>query len=177
MDSIKDRLQFRIGATEDSGDICALVNSVYRGENSKKGWTTEADLLDGIRITTEKVNEILQTENHAILLMLLNKKIIGCVHLQKKKSKCHLGMLSVDVDFQNKGIGKILITKSEDYAKTVFDCDEMEMKVIGQRTELVEYYQRRGYILTGEKEDFVMGKHFGALKVKDLYFVYMVKKL
>jgi ribosomal protein S18 acetylase RimI-like enzyme len=177
MNSIKDRLQFRIAATEDSGDISGLVNSVYRGENSKKGWTTEADLLDGIRITTEKINEIVLSVDNVILFMLLDNKIIGCVHLQKKNNKCHLGMLSVDVDFQNKGVGKILIGKSEDYAKNEFGCDEMEMKVIGHRTELVEYYQRRGYILTGQKEDFVLNAHFGNPKTKDLYFEYLVKQL
>ncbi len=177
MDSIKNRLQFRTAKIEDSDNICVLVNSVYRGENAKKGWTTEAELLDGVRITTEKINEIIKTENHIILLILLENKTIGCVYLQKKNNKCHLGMLSVNVDFQNKGIGKILIDKSEDYAKNEFLCDEMEMKVIGQRTELVEYYQRRGYILTGQKENFVMGKHFGELKVKDLYFAYLIKSL
>ena len=36
-----------------------LVNSAYRGDSSKKGWTTEADLLDGSRTDEDAINEFL----------------------------------------------------------------------------------------------------------------------
>jgi len=169
--------KFRNAAIEDSQFICDLVNSVYRGENAKKGWTTESDLLDGIRINTEKVQEIISSEKNVILLILTTDKIIGCVHLEKNGSKCHLGMLSVDVNYQNGGLGKILMDKSEEYAKNEFKCDMMEMKVIGQRTELVEYYIRRGYFKTGGREPFILNSHFGKPKTDNLYFEYLIKKI
>jgi len=171
-------LKFRTATDDDAESIANLVNSVYRGEGAKKGWTTEADLLDGIRITIEKVNEIINAPGNVILLALINNKIAGCVHLEKKKSRrCHLGMLSVDVNYQNRKIGRALMDKSEDYAKNVFGSSVMEMKVIGQRRELIDYYLRRGYKITGDKEPFIVNFHFGEPKVKDLYFVYMVKEL
>ena len=170
--------EFRPAKISDAESITQLVNSVYRGENAKKGWTTEADLLGGIRITAQRVEELINLSNSVILLALIENIITGCVHLEKKKNgRCHLGMLSVDVNYQNRKLGRALMDKSEEYAREVFGCNEMEMKVIGQRKELIDYYLRRGYIITGEKEFFTLGKHFGDMKIKDLYFEYLTKKI
>ena len=178
MDKIsEDKFTFRHAEPADSEEICILVNSVYRGENSRKGWTTEADMLDGIRITSERVNELILSNNSIILVVCEDNKIVGCVHLEKHGSKCHLGMLSVDVNYQNQGHGKILMDKSEEYAKNEFKCNMMEMKVIGQRTELIEFYLRRGYIKTGDIEYFTLNTHFGNPKIDNLYFEYFIKKI
>lgn len=174
----KDEIKYRAAELTDAESIAGLVNSVYRGENAKKGWTSEADLLGGIRINEKKVEELINIPDSVILLALIENKIAGCVHLEKKSSgRCHLGMLSVDVNYQNMKLGRALMDQSQEYAKDVFGCAEMEMKVIGQRKELIEYYQRRGYIITGEKEFFELGKHFGDIKIKDFYFEYLTKKL
>jgi ribosomal protein S18 acetylase RimI-like enzyme len=163
--------------SKQAGEINALVNSVYRGENAKKGWTTEADFIEGIRITPEKIKEIIETDNNVIINALDSGKIIGCVHLEKKVNYTLLGMLSVDVNYQNKGIGKILINECERYTKEVYNCDEIRMKVIGRRKELIEYYERRDYYLTGEREEFgAAGDTFGETKEK-LYFEILAKKL
>jgi len=84
-------------------------------------------------------------------------------------------MLSVDVNIQNLGIGKKMMEQSEHYAKNIFKCSEMEMKVIGKRKELIDYYLRRGYHISGEKEPFVLNTHFGKPKSDDLFFIYLVK--
>ncbi len=173
---MQEELEYRIASNDDADNITSLVNSVYRGDNAKKGWTTEAELIDGIRITSERVNEIINTDSNVILLAIINN-IAGCVHLEKIGDKCHLGMLSVDVNIQNLGIGKKMMKQSEHYAKNIFKCSEIEMKVIGQRQELINYYLRRGYHITGEKEPFVLNTHFGKPKSDDLYFMYLVKKL
>src|SRR6266508_3998879 len=100
---INPEIKIRPASLSDSEQLTALVNSVYRGENSKKGWTTEADLLDGIRITKKKIEQLIGTDSNVILIAEFDSKIIGCVHLEKKKNnRCHLGMLSVDVNYQNK---------------------------------------------------------------------------
>jgi ribosomal protein S18 acetylase RimI-like enzyme len=175
---INEELEFRPAANSDSEVITRLVNSVYRGENAKKGWTSEADLLGGIRIDKKAVDELINADNSVILLAFISGKLAGCVHLEKMENgRCHLGMLSVDVNYQNLKFGRSILDKCEDYAKNVFRCNEMEMKVIGQRKELIDYYLRRGYSITGEKEFFELGKHFGDIKVNDLYFEYLIKKL
>ncbi|NOS86449.1 MAG: GNAT family N-acetyltransferase [Ignavibacteria bacterium] len=173
----QNNITFKIASQDDSVNITALVNSVYRGENSKKGWTTEADFLSGIRITEEKVKEIIEGKNDVIILALVEESIIGCVHLENAGSYSYLGMLSVDVNFQDKGIGKLLITECERYTKEVFGLNEIKMKVISRRTELIEYYNRRGYSATSELEEF--GSHgdtFGDTSEK-LYFETLSKNL
>jgi N-acetylglutamate synthase-like GNAT family acetyltransferase len=172
------KLNFPAASTEQSEEITALVNSVYRGDNSRKGWTTEADFLDGIRITEEKVAEIVSAENNVIILAVLDSKIIGCVHLEKKGDYCWLGLLSVDVNCQTYGIGRMLIQTCETFAREKFACNEMKMKVVGIRTELIEYYKRRGYQLTGEREDFKASRDtFGEPKTRKLYFEVLRKRL
>lgn len=177
LNDIIGKIQFKKAKTQQADEITALVNSVYRGENSKKGWTTEAFFLDGIRITAEKVKELINQENSVILIALLNNNIIGSVHLEKENNSCWLGMLSVDVNYQAHGIGKMIIEKCEKYASDEFNCNEMRMKVIGKRRELIEYYLRRGYKPTGEREDFLSsGKTFGDPK-EHLYFEVLSKKI
>lgn len=172
-----NEIKFQIAGLKDAEKITALVNSVYRGENSKKGWTTEADFLSGIRITEVKVKEIIEGKNDVIILALLEGIIIGGVHLENAGSYSYLGMLSVDVYFQDKGIGKILINECERYTKEVLGLSEIRMKVISRRTELIEYYNRRGYSATGELEEFgAQGDTFGDT-VEKLYFETLTKSL
>jgi ribosomal protein S18 acetylase RimI-like enzyme len=170
-------LQFRNAELNDAEDICTLVNSVYRGENSKKGWTTEAYMLDGIRIDIPGVKKITGKKDNVIILVFDEGQLIGCVHLEQKENRCHLGMLSVDVNYQDKGIGKRIMGYSEEFAKNEWKCSIMEMKVIGKRKELIDFYIRRGYKITGESEPFLLNTHFGEPKSSDLYFEYLTKEL
>ena len=149
-------IELKIAAQSDAPAITALVNSVYRGENSKKGWTTEADFLGGIRITEEKIIEIIGSPDDLMILALEEDRIIGCVQLENPPGTnySYFGLLSVDVNYQSKGIGKILINECERYTKEVLGLSEIRMKVINRRKELVEYYERRGYSSTGELEEF-----------------------
>jgi GNAT superfamily N-acetyltransferase len=173
----KNNIVLQIAAQTDADIIALLVNSVYRGENSRKGWTTEADFLEGIRITPEKVREIIAGDNEVIINAVRNEQIIGCVHLENAGEYSYLGMLSVDVNFQAKGIGKLLINECERYTKEVWGLNEVKMKVISRRKELIEYYNRRGYFSTGELEEFgSRGDTFGETKEK-LYFETLSKKL
>jgi len=173
-----EHIVYSIAVPAQAEEICILVNSVYRGENSKKGWTTEAYFLSGIRITAEKIKEIINTDNNVILTAIMNNKIIGCVHLEKTGNFCMLGLLSVSVNHQTFGVGKKIIIKSEEYAIQKFEVNEMRMKVIGRRKELIDYYIRRGYSITGEKEDFKPGPDiYGEPTDGDLYFETLSKKL
>lgn len=97
---------------ENITEITNLVNSAYRGETSKKGWTTEADLLEGNRITESELIEILQDENNTLLIYQENNKIIGTVLLSNRKTELYLGMLTISPELQNSGLGKKIITCS-----------------------------------------------------------------
>ncbi len=63
----------------DAEAIAQLVNSSYRGETSRRGWTTEADILDGLRTTTTEVGKIIKSENAFILIGVLNDEVVATI--------------------------------------------------------------------------------------------------
>ena len=169
-----------IQATSDQAkDITELVNSAYRGESSKKGWTTEADLLGGQRADMESIRTNIDKDNSVILVAENENSgaIEGCVHLEKQEEKCYLGMLTVKPTLQGKGLGKMMLEEAEAFAE-FWDCKKVYMTVIGQRTELIAWYEDKGYKNTGERKPFPYNdERFGVPKVQDLYFVILEKKI
>ena len=164
----------------DLSDVISLnilVNSSYRGEFSKKGWTTEADLLDGLRTDEEALKDMMNDINSVILKCINDEgNIIGCVYLQKQKEKLYLGMLTVSPLFQNKGTGKKLLKAAEQYANEN-ECNSVVMTVISIRYELIEWYERHGYKQTGERKPFNSDTaKFGSPKMH-LEFIVLKKKL
>jgi ribosomal protein S18 acetylase RimI-like enzyme len=157
--------------------IVTLLNIAYRGESSRKGWTTEADLIAG-EVRTD-FNNVLETKRIPGSLFLTynddNGRIIGCVNLQKQESRIYLGMFSVLPDLQGGGIGKKLLQAADEYALSV-GCHSIYMSVISVRSELINWYMRHGYADTGVRkafhEDGLSGKHLQLLE-----FMTLEKKL
>lgn len=140
----------RLATEADVAQLEKLVNSAYRGDGSKQGWTTEADLLGGARVTEGSLLRELGNPDINIYLYLNEDDILeGCVLLQTKGTKLYVGMLTVSPGLQNKGIGKILLKHAENVA-TEKHCTALTMTVITLRTSLIEWYQRHGYQQTGE---------------------------
>jgi len=148
-------------AITDVPELNILVNSAYRGETSKKGWTTEADLLDGLRIDEATLNSYFEDPN---IIILKNTdeagQITGSVYLEVRRPKLYVGMFSVSPLLQGKGVGRNLLSAAESYAKQL-DCPTLTMTVISTRLELISWYERRGFKATGEVEPFHHGVKFG----------------
>ncbi|MEP7107601.1 MAG: GNAT family N-acetyltransferase [Ferruginibacter sp.] len=163
-------------AGDDIEELVNLVNSAYRGESSKKGWTTEANLLDGLR-TDQKSIQALMEKPGAIILSATNesRRIVGCVYLQPKGQQLYLGMLTVAPDLQAKGIGKQLLLAAETWGRKI-NCSSILMSVIDIRHELIDWYQRKGYQSTGEKKPFPPDNAFGIPK-QPLQFIMLEKKI
>ena len=157
-------------------ELVMLVNSAYRGEGSKKGWTTEADLLDGIRTDAESIEQMINKKNAVILQSFNNNDVLqGCVYLEKQKDKMYLGMLTVSPPEQTKGIGKQLLIVAENYANEQ-KCLLVEMTVISVRKELIAWYQKHGYKNTGKTKPFPNDAKFGIPK-QPLEFIIMQKEI
>jgi ribosomal protein S18 acetylase RimI-like enzyme len=153
-----------------------LINSAYRGDSSKKGWTTEADLLDGIRTDVDSLKEMISRSSAIILQSFTEHNLLqGCVYLEKRQNKMYLGMLTVSPMLQAKGIGKQLLIEAEKYAQSQ-ECSLIEMTVISVRTELIEWYKKHGYKDTGEKRPFPNDIKFGIPK-QPLEFIVMQKEI
>ncbi len=161
---------------EDIRAINKLVNSAYRGDSSRKGWTTEADLLDGTRTDENAIKEFFAEKGSTILKFVAEGKIIGCVRLLKHGSQLYLGMFAVDPTVQNKGIGKKILLAAEEEARKQ-KCKSIDMTVISERKELIDWYKRNGYVEVGEKKPMVFDNPSGGIPKKDLYFITLEKIL
>lgn len=163
--------------TEDVPALVALVNSGYRGDSSRQGWTTEADLLGGIRIDEESMTDLIRASGSMVLKATdANGIIQGCVHLQDTENALYLGMLTVSPTLQNAGIGRQLMQAAEEFARTK-NLPAITMTVISVREELIAWYQRRGYADTGERKPFPMNDPRFGLPKQPLEFIVMEKQL
>jgi ribosomal protein S18 acetylase RimI-like enzyme len=147
--------EFRKAEMPEAEFIAALVNSGYRGETSKKGWTTEADLLDGTRTNQADIENMIGQPGSMVLLCTEGADVIGTAHLELRGDECQLGMLVVKPGLQDRGIGRQLMQAAEDTARAAWGVRRITMTVISIRHELIAYYERRGYRRTGRTKPFV----------------------
>ena len=168
-------LSFRMAMLADVASIVALVNAAYRGDSSRAGWTTEADLLNGQRTDADEVSNFILSNESFILLCLDNDELLGCVHLQHAHHVAYLGMLVIRPDMQGHGFGKKLMQAAEEAALKMWGVDKMLMYVITFRHELIAFYERRGYRRTGKVKEFPAETRFGMPKVANLQLELMEK--
>lgn len=162
---------------EDIPALVDLVNSAYRGDYSKRGWTTEADLLKGaLRIDIPVMKQQIDDPDSVILKYTDAGGLIkGCVYLRKREAKIYLGMLTVEPSAQAYGIGKQLLAASEVYAAE-HGFSVIQMTVISERHELIAWYNRHGYFFTGKTKPFTVDERFG-VPVHDLSFIVLEKNV
>jgi ribosomal protein S18 acetylase RimI-like enzyme len=163
-----DMLSFRRATSEDAQAITDLVNSAYRGETSKQGWTTEADLLDGLRTTPLEIKQIISAQDSFFLLCHRDAMLVGSVHIKKQGNQAYIGMFVVRPDIQGVGIGKRLLQKGETLAWDSWEVNSYAMIVITSRHELIAFYERRGYRRTGEFCEFPVNPELWTPKVGGL---------
>jgi ribosomal protein S18 acetylase RimI-like enzyme len=159
---------------EDISVLNTLINSAYRGESSKKGWTTEANLLEGLRTTEEELNETIENAKNTILKFTESNQIVGCVLLIEKEFKLYLGMLTVTPNKQNSGIGKKLLQQAEIHASKL-GLPKIVMTVISVREELINWYNRNGYTDTGAREPFPVSDVHISISEHPLEFIILEK--
>ena len=165
---------------EDIPGLVTLINSAYRGESGKIGWTTESDLLGGQRIADPELRELMQFQDTRLLLVRgESAELLGCVLVKKLNAEtAYLGMLTVNVARQTGGLGKFLVSETEKFARETFGAKLIELTVVGQRDELIAWYERRGYQKTGERRPFPYGdERFGIPLRDDLYFEVLTKSI
>lgn len=164
-----------LASHHDISALVTLINSAYRGEGSKQGWTTEADLIGGLRTDDDHLMEIFNDPDTTFLKFTdETDSIIACVRLQKKADRIYLGMLTVSPKLQSKGIGKQLLTAAEEYARQQ-NCRAIFMTVFSVRPELVAWYERHGYVPTGETIPFEPNEKFEVVMARELVFLVLEK--
>jgi ribosomal protein S18 acetylase RimI-like enzyme len=170
-------MSITIAVTEDIPVLATLMNSAYRGESSKKGWTNEADLIQGeLRTDAPTLAALMDKPGVTFLKYELEKgRITGCVCLEKQEKGLYLGMLTVSPLQQAVGIGSQLVAAAEQFAgENGYPC--IIMSVISIRRELIAWYERRGYVKTGETIPFTPDQRFG-IPTQPLEFAMMKKEI
>ncbi|HKV65031.1 MAG TPA: GNAT family N-acetyltransferase [Rhodanobacteraceae bacterium] len=175
-------LRFRAAVQADVGAIVALTESAYRGDASRAGWTTEADLLDGQRTDAAEVAALITNPDVRLLLAERDGQLLASCVLERLSGEhagdSYFGMFSVRPEAQGNGTGRALLAEAECVARDEWQAKTMRMSVIDARAELIAWYERRGYRRTGEYKPFPYGDpRFGIPKRDDLRFEWLVKEL
>ncbi|WP_330329027.1 GNAT family N-acetyltransferase [Streptomyces sp. NBC_00536] len=171
-------LTYRTAVDTDVPALVALVESAYRGDASRVGWTTEADYLGGQRTDERGVREVIATPDSTLLVVERDGDLVACCHLEHRGDHAYFGMFAVRPGLQGGGLGKQIMAEAERRVREQWDAKEMRMTVVSVREELIAYYERRGYRRTGELSPFPYGdERFGIPRRAGLAFELLVKQL
>lgn len=170
-------LDFQLATAQDSAAIVALAQSAYRGDASRGGWTTEADLLDGQRIDADMLVQFLAPPDDVIMLARADDgALLACCHLHRDGDWAQFGLFAVSPAAQGSGIGSQLLAHAEQWTAGQWRCQGMQMQVISVRSELIAWYQRRGYRRSGQYTPFPYGdERYGQPLRDDLRFEMLFK--
>ena len=178
MRAVANPLVFRSATAADVDALVPLVTSAYRGDASRAGWTTEADILDGNRIVPEVLLEDIARPRSRILMARRDDTLLGCAHVEARGDAGYFGMFAVAPTRQRAGLGGAILAEAERVVRDEWQLPRMRMTVIDLREELIAWYERRGYHRTGETLPFpATDPRFGLPKRDDLRFAVLEKEL
>lgn len=152
--------------------IAQLVNLAYRGVD---GWTTEAHIVSGDRISPTQVDALITRAESEVLIQCSGNEVIACLHLQHTAGHCYLGLFAVHPSLQGQGLGRSFLQTAESYALRKYSPEKLLMLVVSQRTELIAYYERCGYRLTEERLPYPVDDNVGTPVVENLSIAIMEK--
>lgn len=161
--------------------VVDLMNFAFRGNGAVASWNIEADFIDGDRTTLATLRDELAQSPGKDLLLLREEghgSLQGCVLLEPSaEGTWYLGSLAVDPRLQRTGLGRRLLEAAEQWAAD-HGATTIRMKVVNVRSALIAWYERRGYLLTGETHPFPYEDHrFGTPCRMDLAFVLLQKSI
>ncbi|MEU8761381.1 GNAT family N-acetyltransferase [Streptomyces sp. NPDC048659] len=172
------RITYRDAETGDVPALVPLVESAYRGDSSRTGWTTEADILQGQRTDAEGVAAVITAPGSRLMVVERDGELVACCQLEHRGDAAYFGMFAVRPELQGAGLGRQIIAEAERRVRELWDVAEMHMTVISVREELIAWYERRGYRRTGRMTPFPYGdERFGLPQRDDLQFELLVKQL
>lgn len=171
-------LHFRSATIGDVPALVTLVTAAYRGDASRAGWTTEADVLDGNRIDADVLRHDIERDRSRVILLERDGDLLSCAHVCEDAGAGYFGMFAVEPTLQGGGIGKRVMDEAERVVRDEWQLPVMRMTVIDVRAELIAFYERRGYHRTGVFKPFPYGdERFGVPKRDDLRFEVLEKPL
>lgn len=164
-------------AEAEYSDIITMTNRAFREPAGQAGWKVET-LVDGQRIDESLLRDDMATPGARLLIWREGGEHMGHVRLDEGPDDAwYLAMLTVRPDRQDGGLGRTLLAAAEDFARAR-GGRRMRMTVVHQRSELIAWYVRRGYVVTGETKPFPYGDdRFGRPTQDGLFFDVLEKAL
>ena len=153
-------------------DISKLINLTYRGDF---GWTRETHIIRGDRTNPHEIASALSNPEGHFFVAYQESRLISCIYVAKEMEQAYIGFFSVHPDFQGEGLGKHMLEYAESFAKTHLKMTRFVMFVVAQRSELIAFYERRGYLHTNRIEPYPEHLGIGIPKVEGLTIEYLEK--
>ena len=180
-------LRIRAARPADADTLTTLIRSAYRGDDSRAGWTSEADLVEGERINAGQVRAMITDAGSLILVgetpdqpgqLSQPARIVACCQLRNEGAGlAYFGTFAVSPQAQGAGLGRQLMNEAERQAVSSFGATRLEMTVLAPQEKLIAYYERRGFQRTGEIRPFPADPTYARPLADDLFFVVLEKPL
>lgn len=142
--------QVEIASEEDAKEILVLQKLAYY---------SEAELHNDFNIPPlhQSLSEVKkEIEENVVLKICEMGQIVGSVRGGQKEGICYIGKLIVSPDFQNKGMGSLLLTTIENHFP---DVEKFELFTGYLSKKNIGMYERRGYRIFDRTPHLVfMGK-------------------
>ncbi len=152
--------------------ISNLVNLTYRGE---AGWTKETQIIQGDRTNRQEIEMVLSNPDAHFFVVNQSQALAACIYVAKEQEHAYIGFFSVHPDLQGKGLGKYVLEQAETFAQKNMGVQKFVMFVVSQRSELIAFYERRGYSRTGRIEAYPLHLGIGVPKIAGLTIEYLEK--
>jgi len=173
---IADNFDFSFATPADVERVHTLIELAYRGSVAARGWTNETELLEGPRSTLGEIAGIIADPQSRFVMAVANGALIATALIRKYQDGAYFGMFAVDPRMQLGGVGKMHISRCEADARRLWNARFLRLRVISLRDELISWYERRGFVRTGEHEPFPFHEAPGALRT-DFDLVVLQKPL
>jgi N-acetylglutamate synthase-like GNAT family acetyltransferase len=151
--------RFRFATVDDVAAIHELIERAYRGPEALSSWTSEAGLLSTPRTSAEEIAKHVGRDECRFVVAERDGRVVGCALIEKHGVEGYFGMLAIHPGLQGTGLGKALLARVESSVRELWHCNAMTLKVINLRHEIIGWYERRGYALTGRRDPFPFELH------------------
>lgn len=171
-------VEFRIATLDDAPRIQDLVESAFRAEDSRPGWTADMILGRGFSFSVAQVVTQITKPDGAILVAFNDSgSLVGSVEVTKRSDMGRISMLSVDTHQQQAGLGRKVLAHAEDYCQKTWGVTKLGLDALSTRKLLIGWYERNGYKKTGETRPFPVKEVDGVALEHDLCFVELEKEV
>ena len=138
-------MRVRRATPADVAELVRVINLAYQ---------VEATMFLDERTSEPDVIERLGRPNAAFLVLdddtsrADGRRLAGAVYVEVRETRGYFAMLSVDPEFQGRGLGRALVRAVESYCREA-GCRVLDIDVVDLRTELPGFYSALGFTPTG----------------------------